>query len=267
MATDVSIRLDGDIAFLRLEGEARMNAIGSHTCRALAAAVGQVEKDGRTRAVVVHGAGRAFSAGADIEEIAGFASPADFERFIHGLTDALALLEASPLPFVAAINGLAFGGGLELAMACDLRVAAADGKLGLPEAKLGVLPGAGGTQRLPRLIPRGVATEMLMLGRTIDGARAYQLGLVNQLAAATAAVLADAENLARELAGGAWLVPARAKSLLRETAGSELGLGITREREVATELFATPDGQEGFAAFTQRRAPKFASGQPGGQPS
>ena len=132
----------------------------------------------------MHGAGRAFSAGADIEEIAGFASAADFRRFIHGFTDALVLLEASPLPFVAALNGLAFGGGLELAMACDLRVAAADGKLGLPEAKLGVLPGAGGTQRLPRLVPRGVATEMLMLGRTIDGARAYQLGLVNQLAAA-----------------------------------------------------------------------------------
>ena len=266
MATDVSIRLSGSIAFLRLEGDKRMNAIGSHTCRALAAAVGRVEHNGRTRAVVVHGAGRAFSAGADIEEIAGFASAADFRRFIHGFTDALVLLEASPLPFVAALNGLAFGGGLELAMACDLRVAAADGKLGLPEAKLGVLPGAGGTQRLPRLVPRGVATEMLMLGRTIDGARAYQLGLVNQLAATPPAVLADAAALARELAAGAWLVPARAKSLLRETAGSELGAGITREREVATELFATPDGQEGFAAFTQRRAPAFGAGQPWGQP-
>ncbi len=174
----------------------------------------------------------------------------------------LALLESSPLPFVAAINGLALGGGLELAMACDLRVADAGTKLGLPEAKLGVLPGAGGTQRLPRLVPRGVASEMLMLGRAIDGARAYQLGLVNQLASAAAAVLADAVTLARELSAGAWLVPARAKSLLRETAGSGLGEGIAREREVATELFASPDGREGFAAFTQHRAPAFAPGQP-----
>ena len=262
MATDVSIHLDDSVALLRLDGAERMNAISSHTYRALASAVGQVGKDGQTRAVVVHGSGRAFSAGADIEEISGFASNRDFQRFIHGFTDALALLESSQLPFIAAINGLALGGGLELAMACDLRVAAADVKLGLPEAKLGVLPGAGGTQRLPRLVPRGVATEMLMLGRTIDGARAYQLGLINQLAASASAVLADAVTLARELSAGAWLVPARAKSLLRETTGSDLGAGIDREREVATELFATPDGREGFAAFTQHRAPTFASGQP-----
>jgi enoyl-CoA hydratase/carnithine racemase len=125
-----------------------------------------------------------------------------------------------------------------------------------------VLPGAGGTQRLPRLIPRGVATEMLMLGRTIDGGRAYQLGLVNQLAASAAAALTDAMTLAGELAVGPCLVPARAKALLRETAEADLGEGIAREREVATELFATPDGQEGFAAFRERRAPAFAAGQP-----
>ena len=153
MATDVSVSREESVAFLRLEGEDRLNAIGSGTCRALAAAVAELEADRHTRAVVIHGAGRAFSAGADIEEISGFASAADFRQFIHGLTDALDLLEGSPLPFIAAINGQALGGGLELAMACDLRVAAAEVKLGLPEAKLGVLPGAGGTQRLPGSSP------------------------------------------------------------------------------------------------------------------
>ena len=233
MATDVTVSLDGGVAVLCLDGAERMNAIGSHTYRALAAAVTAVENDGQTRAVV-----------------------------IHGFTDALELLERSRLPIVAAINGLALGGGLELAMACDLRVAAGGAKLGLPEAKLGVLPGAGGTQRLPRLIPRGVANEMLMLGRTIDGIRAYQLGLVNQLAASGDAALTDAVALAGELAAGPCLVPARTKELLRDTEGAELGEGIAREREVATELFATPDGQEGFAAFRERRAPVFAAGQP-----
>ena len=262
VATDVTVRLDDGVAVLCLDGAERMNAIGSHTYRALAGAVTAVESNGQTRAVVVHGAGRAFSAGADIEEMGGFGSAEEFRKFIHGFTDALAIVERSRLPIVAAINGLALGGGLELAMACDLRVAAGSAKLGLPEAKLGVLPGAGGTQRLPRLIPRGVATEMLMLGRTIDGARAYQLGLVNQLAASGDAALADAVTLAGELAAGAGLVPARTKALLRETAEAELGEGIVREREVATELFATPDGQEGFAAFLERRAPAFAAGQP-----
>ena len=260
--TGVTVRLDGGVAVLCLDGADRMNAIGSHTYRALAAAVTGAEHNGQTRAVVIHGAGRAFSAGADIEEMGAFGSAEEFRRFIHGFTDALAVLERSRLPIVAAINGLALGGGLELAMTCDLRVAAGGAKLGLPEAKLGVLPGAGGTQRLPRLIPRGVAAEMLMLGRTIDGARAYQLGLVNQLAASGDAALADAVALAGELAAGPCLVPARTKELLRDTEGAELGEGIAREREVTTELFATPDGQEGFAAFRERRAPAFATGQP-----
>ena len=254
VATDVTVRLDGGVAVLCLDGAERMNAIGSHTYRALAAAVTAVENNGQTRAVVIHGAGRAFSAGADIEEMGGFGSAEEFRQFIHGFTDALELLERSRLPIVAAINGLALGGGLELAMACDLRVAAGGAKLGLP--------GAGGTQRLPRLIPRGVATEMLMLGRTIDGVRAYQLGLVNQLATSGDAALTDAVALAGELAAGPCLVPARTKELLRDTEGAELGEGIAREREVATELFATPDGQEGFAAFRERRAPAFAAGQP-----
>ena len=262
MGTEVSTRREDNIAFLRLEGEDRLNAIGSGTCRALAAAVTQLEADECSRAVVIHGAGRAFSAGADIEEINSFAAAADFRRFIHGLTDALDLLEASPLPFIAAINGPAFGGGLELAMACDLRVAYPEVKLGLPEAKLGVLPGAGGTQRLPRLVPRGLATEMLMLGQAIDGARAFEVGLVNRLAATASAVVEEATALARELAAGAALVPARVKSLYLDTAGAGLAEGIARERDVATELFASPDGREGFTAFTQRRKPAFLPAQP-----
>ncbi|NKY61024.1 enoyl-CoA hydratase/isomerase family protein [Nocardia flavorosea] len=256
-ATSVTVVRDGSVATLILDGAARLNPIGTATCTALASAVCELEGDRRVRAVVVHGAGRTFSAGADIDEIAGFDHRDKFEQFIHTFTDALELIEASPLPFVAAIDGAAMGGGLELALACDLRVVYAAGKLALPEAKLGVLPGAGGTQRLPRLLPRGIATEMIMLGRTLTGARAYELGLANHLSDSPESVLSDARALAEELVAGAALVPQMTKTLLRETATCTVADGIVRERAVATDLHDSADGREGFRAFVEKRAPRF----------
>jgi len=259
VATDVELRRDGPIAFVRLEGADRLNAIGGHTCRRLAEVVREIEADRGIRAAVVQGAGRAFSAGADIEEISGFRAAADFARFVHGFTDALELIEQSPVPFVAAVAGAAFGGGLELALACDLRVVGRDVRVGLPEAKLGVLPGAGGTQRLPRLVPRGVAFELLVLGQPITGARAYELGLANRVGDSAEDVLAVATELAHALAAGAPLVPQLAKQLLRDTAGLSVPEGVVAEREIATALFDSTDGREGFAAFVAKRPPAFAA--------
>jgi len=153
---------------------------------------------------------------------------------------------------------VALGGGLELALACDVRIATPETKLGLPEAKLGMLPGAGGTQRLPRLIPQGVAIEMLMLGNFINGERAYQLGLVNQLCDADA-LLDTAAELARQFAAGSAQVPAAAKALVTDTTRMNIGDGIDRERAVVAGLFDTEDGREGFAAFVEKRVPKFVS--------
>jgi enoyl-CoA hydratase/carnithine racemase len=255
--TGIAVTRQGAVATIVLDGAARLNPIGTPTCRALADAVRELDADVSVRAVVVHGAGRAFSAGADIEEIAGFGSRAEFETFIHTFTDALALIEESPLPFVAAVDGAAMGGGLELALACDLRVVHSAGKLALPEAKLGVLPGAGGTQRLPRLLPRGIATEMIMLGTTLTGDRAYELGLANRVVESAEDVLGAATELAAQLAAGAAGVPARTKSLLRETATLTVADGIPFERAAAADLQAAPDGQEGFQAFVAKRAPQF----------
>jgi len=242
---------------VQLLGADRLNPIGSHTSRVLADAVRAIDGDPRVRAAIVHGAGRAFSAGADIDEINDFAGPADFAHFVQGITDALELIERSPVPFIAAIDGHAMGGGLELALACDLRVTARAVKLGLPEAKLGVLPGAGGTQRLPRLVPHTIAFEMLVTGRPITGERAYEIGLVNQVCESTDEVVAAATALARELVAGAPLVPQLTKSLLAETLTLPLYPAIEREREVATELFASADGREGFASFVGRRPAQF----------
>jgi enoyl-CoA hydratase/carnithine racemase len=260
--TRVEVRRDGPITFLELAGADRLNPIGSQTSSALADAVRTIDADPSVRAAVVHGAGRAFSAGADIDEINGFTGPEDFSRFVKGITDALELIERSPVPFVAAVHGHAMGGGLELALACDLRVAGNTVKLGLPEAKLGVLPGAGGTQRLPRLVPRAVAFEMLVTGRPITGERAHALGLVNQICDSPHDVLAAATALAQELVDGAPLVPQLAKSLLAETLPLPVWAGIERERDVATELFASDDGREGFASFVARRPPRFRTERP-----
>jgi enoyl-CoA hydratase/carnithine racemase len=255
--TGIEVRRDGAIAFVQLTGADRLNPIGSHTTHALAAAVREIDADPGVRAVVVHGAGRAFSAGADIDEINAFGGAADFSGFVKGITDALELIERSPVPFVAALHGSAMGGGLELALACDLRVVGRTVKLGLPEAKLGVLPGAGGTQRLPRLVPHTIAFEMLVTGRPITGERAYQIGLVNQVCESPDQVLAAATSLAEELAAGAPLVPQLTKSLLAETTLLPLYPAIERERDVAAELFASEDGREGFASFVARRPPRF----------
>ncbi len=256
MATTTSLTCDGPIAWIRLEGTEQLNAIGSGTYASLVRHLEEAEADGNIRAMVIHGAGRGFCAGADIAEIGGFADPSEFEAFIHGFTDALDRLAASRLPVIAAIHGVALGGGLELAMACDIRVATTGSRLGLPEAKLGVLPGAGGTQRLPRLVPPGVVAELLMLGNLIGAERAHALGLVNRLAADDA-LLTDVAALAGELAAGAPLMHAATKELLLSTATTGLDDGIVAERRATTALFASADGREGFAAFLARRRPNF----------
>ena len=256
MVTATALTRDGAVAWIRLEGADQLNAIGSPTYTSLVRQLDEIERDATIRALVIHGEGRAFCAGADIAEMSGFADAAQFEAFISGLANALDRLGASRLPVIAAIHGLALGGGLELALACDIRVATPGSRLGLPEAKLGVLPGAGGTQRLPRLVPPGVVAELLMLGNFLDAERAYQLGLVNRLAAEDA-LLADVAALAAELAAGAPRMHAAAKELLASTATTNLADGIVAERRATTALFASADGREGFAAFQARRRPNF----------
>ena len=256
MTTTVSLTRRGRVGHLVLDGGARLNAIGSATLAALVDRLRSLEQDGVTRAVVVRGTGRAFSAGADLRELAEFPGPAQFAGFLTRFTAALDGLAGSPLPIVAAINGPALGGGLELALACDLRVAADVATLGLPEVALGAIPGAGGTQRLPRLVPPGIAREMLLLGEPITAARAYEIGLVNRVVPAEL-LLTTATELAERLAQGPPLVHSAVKSLLDATAAGPARDGIDSERQRAHDLFASADGAEGRRAFAQRRPPTF----------
>ncbi len=249
-------RREGAIAVVTLTRPDRLNAIGTDTISALDAALVELESDDEVRAFVITGEGRAFCAGADLGELSGLEGATGFARFVRTFTDVLDRLEQHPKPSIAAIDGAALGGGLELALACDLRVAGDDARLGVPEIKLGLLPGAGGTQRLPRLLPRGIALQLLLTGAPLGAVDAHRLGLVNELSGEMPA-LAVAERQAREIAAGPPLAHRAAKHLVQRGALLPLADAIDLERQTVAELFATDDAAEGLDAFRAKRRPEF----------
>lgn len=257
--SDPVVRYDhrDGVAVLTLDRPGRLNAIGADTVELLHAALDGIAADPAVRAVVVTGAGRAFSAGADITELDGLAGPHDFARFVHSLTDCFGRLAQLPLPTIAAVEKLALGGGFELALACDLRVAGESARFGVPEIRLGLLPGAAGTQRLARLLPNAVAKQMLMTGEPLGAPDALRWGLVNQVVPDGEA-LARAEELARSLANGPPLALAAAKRLVDQGAEMPFDAAVAFEREAVSLLFATDDRVEGVKAFLEKRPPSFS---------
>jgi enoyl-CoA hydratase/carnithine racemase len=251
----VETDLVGRVLTIRLN-RPPVNAISPEVLAGLGEAVDRAAADADVRAVVVTGS-HGFSAGADLPAFlaAGVAPLAA----IRGGADVLARLEALPKPVVAAIRGHCLGGGLELALAADIRIASRTSRLGQPEVKLGVIPGWNGTVRLPRIVGSAAALDLILTGDTIDGTRAYQLGLVQRLVEDDE-VVAVADNLARQLAANAPLAVAAAKRLVR--VWHEPG-AVDREAEAVARLFATPDAMEGITAFAERRRPRFAGKEPG----
>ncbi len=244
----------GRVALLTVDRPGRLNAIGSDTVAQLDAALDVIEADPELRAIVLTGAGRAFSAGADITELDRLTGPADFARFVKGLTDVLDRLAACPVVSVAAVNGLAFGGGFELALACDLRLASPSARFGVPEIKLGLLPAAAGTQRLSRLLPVTVAKYLLMTGEPIDAGRALHYGVLNDV---VDDVVGAALGLGESLAAGPPASLAAAKRLVDVGLTMPLASAIVLERETVAGLFATEDRVEGIRAFLEKRPPAF----------
>ncbi|MEU1344875.1 enoyl-CoA hydratase/isomerase family protein [Streptomyces sp. NPDC005827] len=256
MSDVLRVEVRDRVAVFTLDRPERLNAVGTETVGLLRDALARVREDDDVRALVLTGAGRAFSAGADLGEIESFTTPWQFRAFVGRLTETYALLAEFPKPSVAAIHGFAFGGGLELALACDLRVAERGTRLGLPEMKLGVLPGAGGTQRLPRLLPPAIAKQMILTGEPLDAERAHALGLLNELTEPGGALKA-AEALAARLAAGAPLALAAGKRLIDHGLGMDLAAAVAYERETVSVLFATEDRAEGLRAFRDRRPGEF----------
>jgi enoyl-CoA hydratase/carnithine racemase len=230
------------------------NAISEALIRELDAALTEIEADGGVRAVVITGAGdRIFCAGADLGSAF---SGGDVSEFIRTGNRVLRRIERFPKPVVAALNGHALGGGCEIAMACHLRILKDTARMGQTESNLGIIPGYGGTQRLPRLIGRGLALEHLLLGTQIPAAECLRIGLVNRLAR-DGETLSDAMALARELAKR----PPVATRLIIEAVDDGLRVPIDEALEIETRAFAevirTEDAGEGMQAFFQKRLPEF----------
>jgi enoyl-CoA hydratase len=232
------------------------NAMNERMREELTACFGELSASDDARVIVVTGAGeRAFSAGADIREFVAPQVPTRF-RESRKRVDFRSVMDRCPQPIIAAIRGYAFGGGLELALACDLRIAGEDARLGLTEIDLAIIPGGGGTQRLPRLVGRGRALEMILSGARIDAREALRIGLVERVVPA-AEVLASALELAKTLAAKAPVALRYAKEAVVKGLELPLADGLRLEHDLATLLRTTEDRIEGAKAFLEKRKPRF----------
>jgi len=246
----------GAVATVTVNRPAVLNALNAETVETLTRVLGELRDDADVRCVVLTGAGdRAFIAGADIREMAAL-TPVQAKAMADGGHRLCALIETLGKPVIAAVNGFALGGGCEVAMACTLRVAAATAKFGQPEIGLGLIPGFGGTQRLPRLVGRGRGLELLLIGKPITADEAWRIGLVNRVVSPE--TLADeVGTLAATLAGQA---PAAVRLILEAVhRGLDMSLGEASVFEATAFglVNGTNDAREGTQAFVDKRAPRF----------
>jgi len=253
MGEFVRIEKQGAVATIRLD-RPPANALAREVSLELSVAAKEVTADDGVRAVVVWGGERIFAAGADIKAMVGY-GPEEVASDVGALERACRDVEAIPTITIAAINGYALGGGCELALSCDFRFAAADARIGLPEVGLGIIPGSGGTQRLPRTLGLPKARDLVYSGRHVDAAEALEIGLVDRVAEGSD-VYAIALEQATAFSKGPTLAYAAAKRALAAS-DRPLEQGLEVEREAFVQLFATRDQKEGMRAFLDKRDPEF----------
>lgn len=250
---NIVTELKGTTLVVKLSRPDVRNALNSELMKELAHALAESEMDSNVKAVVITGGERFFSAGADIKEMSE-RSLADM--YLSAVSDLWSSVSRYPKPIIAAINGFAYGGGLELAMACDIVVCAEDAKLGQPEIKLGIIPGAGGTQRLPRVVGKHKAMEMVLTGEPISAREAKELGLVNRVVPPEA-VLEEALRVASVIAEKAPMAVRAAKEAVLRGLEVDLESGLAYEKRLFALLFATEDSREGLKAFLEKRKPEY----------
>jgi enoyl-CoA hydratase len=253
----ISTEQDGAVAVVTIDNPP-LNALSAPLLEELEAEIERLDADDSVRAIVLKGAGeRAFVAGADIKEFPALREEAAEEGgSARGIQKLGARMDAARTPFVAAIHGFCLGGGLELAMCCDVRVVAEGAQLGQPEIKLGLIPGGGGTQRLPRLVGLGRAQLLNMTGDFIDAGVAYDWGLVEKVTPAEE-LMDAALGIARSIAARSPVSIGVLRELARTTRDLPLEEGLRREAGGFRRCLASEDGSEGVAAFIEKREPQF----------
>lgn len=253
----------GNIATVTLDRPEALNAIDSRLAGELMDVFERIDDDEELRAVVIVGAGdRAFSVGLDIKEMVDAAEGIDDQQALMEVRRRLwrdnpwEQLASLSKPTIAAIRGFALGGGLELALACDIRIASEDAKFGFPEVRLGLIPARGGTQRLPRIVGRGKAIEMILTGETIDAMEAYRTGLISRVVPADK-LLAAANEIASKLVDNAPIAVRFAREAVAKGLDMTLDQGLRMETDLYLLLQTTEDRSEGIRSFIEKRKPKF----------
>jgi methylglutaconyl-CoA hydratase len=247
----------GAIALLTLNRPERMNALDTGMLEALRLAIATIAFDSSVRAVIITGSGeKAFCAGADLKERQGM-EPVAVRRFLKTIRETMTEIENLPVPVIAAVNGLALGGGTELALACDIRLAADTATLGLTETTLAIIPGAGGTQRLPRLIGRGRAKELIFTGRRITAQEALEWGLVETLVRGERLLDQAFELAGRIVDNTGPIAVAQAKFAINHGLEVDLQSGLAIEAKAYEVTIPTRDRQEALSAFAEKRKPVF----------
>lgn len=253
--TKLIIEKQEDICIVKINNPQAMNALNSTVLSELDCAFSQIESDQTIKVVILTGEGRAFVAGADISQMSTM-SAAEGKAFGEQGAAVFRKIEQLKVPVIAAVNGFALGGGCELAMACDIRIASAKAKFGQPEVGLGITPGFSGTQRLPRLVGIGVAKELIYTADIIGADEAYRIGLVNKVAEPEA-LMDQAIEMAKKIASKAPIAVRYSKEAINRGCQVDIDTAIAIEANLFGLCFASEDQKEGMSSFLNKKAPEF----------
>ena len=255
----VKLEKEGAVGIVTIDRPDALNALNSAVFSDLDAVLDEIEADRGISVVIFTGAGRSFIAGADITEMLPM-TPVEGKQWGDRGNTTMLRIENLPQPTIAAVNGFAFGGGNELAMSCDMRLASTKAKFGQPEVGLGITPGFGGTQRLSRLVGTARAMELILTGKTIDAAKAREIGLVNEVVEPEE-LLPTAVQWAQTIAAQAQVAVRQSKQCIRRGAQADITTAVTYESQAFGMCFGTLDQKEGMTAFVEKRKEKHFQGK------